>query len=246
MRQGLDISDVEEKTRIRSKYLRALENEEWTSLPGETYVERFLKTYADSLGLDSDRIVDEHRRQTAETPRSEAVKSLQRKSSDSAKRRHSRSIPAGAATVGALVIIFGLLFAVGLLSGEDKNDVTQVQVTTTVKEQSPRSATKKELSADKRSSNNLVSLKIEPQTKLWVCLIDYNGKELIPGAVVPIAQASKKYRSKRFLLTLGNGQAEISVDGKKQDVPDSANPIGYRITKKGISRLTKAERPTCS
>ena len=34
MRQKLDIADVEERTKIRAKYLRALENEEWGLLPG--------------------------------------------------------------------------------------------------------------------------------------------------------------------------------------------------------------------
>ena len=46
MRQGLDISDVESKTKIRAKYLRALENEEFSMLPGATFVRTFLRTYA--------------------------------------------------------------------------------------------------------------------------------------------------------------------------------------------------------
>ena len=52
MRQGLDIADVEERTKIRAKYLRALENEEWGSLPGPTFVKTFLRTYAEVVGLD--------------------------------------------------------------------------------------------------------------------------------------------------------------------------------------------------
>ena len=49
MRQRIDITDMEVRTKIRAKYLRALENEEWDLLPGPTYVRSFLRTYADAL-----------------------------------------------------------------------------------------------------------------------------------------------------------------------------------------------------
>ncbi len=52
MRQEIDISDVEEETKIRAKFLRALENEEWQVIPEEIYVRKFLETYAVALGLD--------------------------------------------------------------------------------------------------------------------------------------------------------------------------------------------------
>src|ERR687893_2559056 len=61
MRQRLDIADVEAKTKIRAKYLRALENEEFGLLPGSTFVKTFLRTYAEVLGLDSHRLVEEYR-----------------------------------------------------------------------------------------------------------------------------------------------------------------------------------------
>ena len=50
MRQRIDISEIEAETKIRAKYLRALENEEWDLLPGPTFVKSFLRTYADALG----------------------------------------------------------------------------------------------------------------------------------------------------------------------------------------------------
>ena len=53
MRRRIDITEVEAATKIRAKYLRALENEEWELLPGPTFVKTFLRTYADYLGLDA-------------------------------------------------------------------------------------------------------------------------------------------------------------------------------------------------
>src|SRR2546423_12607822 len=61
MRAKIDVSEVEAPTKIRAKYLRALENEEWGLLPGPTFVRSFLRTYADYLGLDSKLLVEEHR-----------------------------------------------------------------------------------------------------------------------------------------------------------------------------------------
>src|SRR5947208_10463531 len=61
MRAKIDVSEVEASTKIRAKYLRALENEEWGLLPGPTFVRSFLRTYADYLGLDSKLLVEEYR-----------------------------------------------------------------------------------------------------------------------------------------------------------------------------------------
>ena len=55
---GLDIATVEADTKIRSKYLRALENGEWELLPEPTSTKAFLRTYADYLGLDGRAMVE--------------------------------------------------------------------------------------------------------------------------------------------------------------------------------------------
>ena len=55
MRARIDISEIEAQTKIRAKYLRAIENEEWGLLPGPTFVKSFLRTYAEALGLDGRR-----------------------------------------------------------------------------------------------------------------------------------------------------------------------------------------------
>ena len=50
MRARIDITEAETRTKIRAKYLRAIENEEWDLLPGPVYVRSFLRTYGDFLG----------------------------------------------------------------------------------------------------------------------------------------------------------------------------------------------------
>jgi cytoskeleton protein RodZ len=58
-RQGLELQDAAEATRIRVKFLAALEGERFGELPAEVYARAFLRTYADYLGLDSDLFVAE-------------------------------------------------------------------------------------------------------------------------------------------------------------------------------------------
>jgi len=60
MRQKLELSQIEHATRIRSKYLQALEDERFDLLPGTAYTKGFLRTYAEYLGLDGQRFVDEY------------------------------------------------------------------------------------------------------------------------------------------------------------------------------------------
>ena len=59
-RRGLSPEDVQKAIRIRDRYLNALEEERWELLPGEAYVQGFLRTYADYLGLDANLYIDEY------------------------------------------------------------------------------------------------------------------------------------------------------------------------------------------
>src|SRR5258707_2957308 len=59
VRQGLEYPQIELATKIRAKYIAALEDEEFGLLPAHTYVKGFLRTYAEFLGLDGQLYVDE-------------------------------------------------------------------------------------------------------------------------------------------------------------------------------------------
>jgi len=59
-RRSIEFIQVEQATKIRTKYLRALEEEQFDQLPSPTYVKGFLQTYADHLGLDGQLYVDEY------------------------------------------------------------------------------------------------------------------------------------------------------------------------------------------
>jgi hypothetical protein len=60
LRRHVEFADAEHGTKIRGKYLRALEDERFELLPSHTYIKGFLRTYAEYLGLDGQLYVDEY------------------------------------------------------------------------------------------------------------------------------------------------------------------------------------------
>lgn len=60
LRKSIEINDAERDTKIRGKYLRALETESFDVLPGQAYIKSFLRSYADYLDLDGQLFVDEY------------------------------------------------------------------------------------------------------------------------------------------------------------------------------------------
>jgi len=67
VRRNLTLQQVEEDTKIRVKYVQAMENEDFDVMPGATYVKGFLRTYAAYLSLDPEVILDEYRSRGVKT-----------------------------------------------------------------------------------------------------------------------------------------------------------------------------------
>ncbi|TML67670.1 MAG: helix-turn-helix domain-containing protein [Actinobacteria bacterium] len=59
-RRGLELAEVEQATKVRERYLRALEEERFDELPAGGYRKTFLRGYATYLDLDADAFVDEY------------------------------------------------------------------------------------------------------------------------------------------------------------------------------------------
>jgi cytoskeletal protein RodZ len=63
-RQGLTIAECAERTRIRAKYIQALEEERYEAMPEQAYARGFLRTYAIVLDLPADELVAEFNRRS--------------------------------------------------------------------------------------------------------------------------------------------------------------------------------------
>ena len=118
-RQGLDIPQAELATKIRAKYLRALEEEHFDVLPAETYVKGFLRAYADFLGLDGQLYVDEYESRFAEDAFVDAP--VRRRSTQRELSFERRAIVLALIGVGALAALVIVAWKFGGASPSSPN-----------------------------------------------------------------------------------------------------------------------------
>jgi cytoskeleton protein RodZ len=253
MRARIDVSEIEAKTKIRAKYLRALENEEWSLLPGPTFVKSFLRTYAQALGLDGKALVEEYRlshEHPSEAVLEPIVSSPQRARGRPPSGGRSPGGPSRAylAAIGVIVLVIALL-VYGLLSGGGGGGSKS-----SAKHRSSHSASKTATHAAKhtggsaaRAGTSIVTLSLRPSARVYVCLIGDNGRKVIPGIELQAGASTPTYHARRFEVTLGNSSVTMFVDGRARTVPASSQAIGYSVTKAtGRTRLHTGQLPTCA
>jgi cytoskeleton protein RodZ len=241
MRARIDITEVESATKIRARYLRAIENEEWDALPGPVYVKSFLRTYSDYLGLDSRMLVDEFKRRYERPgeyePRSVAALHRER---DRAAR--GPLVPNWALIGLVLVAVVVALYIVGSNTGKSPKPATTAThpLATHHVAKRPRRHVAPPVVA------RAVTLQLVPTAQVYVCLVDGHGKKLIPGQIFNAGQTIPTETAGKLLLTLGNNGVSMKVNGKPVTVPPSSAAIGYRLTPTGMTPLSPAQQPTCA
>jgi cytoskeletal protein RodZ len=244
LRNRIDITEVEAATKIRAKYLRALENEEWDLLPGPTFVKTFLRTYADHLGLDSRVLVEEYR-QRYERP---TVQELTPFGTNLGGRRARPRRPLFApwmAVVAGVIVLVGVLYLLGRWGDNTRGDEQAAQATATA---TPKPAAKKKQQRKRAAAAKptRVRLQIRATGPVSVCLESAGGTPLIRNQTFNAGQSSRTFRGRRFRMSFGTGAAVMRIDGKSFPVSKDA-PIGYDVRAGGKPRpLPESRRPTCS
>jgi cytoskeleton protein RodZ len=244
MRNRIDISEVEAATKIRAKYLRALENEEWDLLPGPTFVKTFLRTYADYLGLDARNLVEEYR---ARYERPSAQDLTPFGSGIGARRSRPRRPILGPwmfVVAGILVLVVALYF-LGQWGDDPEREAGAPTPTPTAAPAGEGDGEQKKKRREKPAKPTVARMQIQPTGPVSVCLENAAGEPLIENVTLQANQDTETFRSKRFLVSFGTGEAVMRVDGKPYEVSDDA-PIGYEVRAGGKPKaLPESERPTC-
>ena len=234
MRQRLDIADVEAKTKIRAKYLRALENEEFGMLPGPTFVKTFLRSYAEVLGLDPHLLVEDYRARYEPREDVEAVQPLGPPGLGRDRRR--RPGPAGPWVLAGVVValVLGTLLVIGLLSedGEDEGQEAAQETETQPRRERPR---RREPAPPRR-----VVLRIAPELETYVCVDRGEGSEPIFEQIITEPQT---FRGRRLRVNLGNTSVTVRANGEPVDVGSGPDPVGYMFTPGSARPLPPGERP---
>jgi cytoskeletal protein RodZ len=255
MRQRIDISEIESETKIRAKYLRALENEEWDLLPGPTYVKSFLRTYAEALGLDGKLLIEEYKLRHERLSDVE-MQPIRPPGARDVRRRRRMGSGRGWAVLGVVALLIVGLYALGRLDvgdgGSDAANTTPTTPTATTKKKRTSSTAKRSSTASKSSSKKkkaqpkLVRLRLVPTGPVYVCLKRAGGETVVNGRILQAGSRQPTYRSRRFRLLLGNSEVRLRINGRTRAVAPSGGVLGYEVTPPGRVRpLPAAGRPSC-
>ena len=200
-RQGLGYPEIEVATKIRAKYIRALEEENFTSIPGDAYIRGFLRTYAEYLGLDGDVYVDEYASRFITSWRDELPPRPERPRIRTRERHLQRR--AVLLALGGIVLVAVLVFAAFRLPGSS----TPVPGT----KQKQHSAPRRELVLHGVGRGTYVEVR---RTK--------TGKVDLQGTVDP-GQTDRLPGSRFYLLVRSPAGVRITLDGRSLSLPARHN-----------------------
>jgi cytoskeleton protein RodZ len=240
MRSRIDITEIEAQTKIRAKYLRALENEEWDLLPGPTYVKTFLRTYADALGLDGRMLVEEYKLRHERLSDVDLQPISPRRAGDRDRKRGGRFPRLGLVAV-VLVALVAALYALGRGADDDEpsGSGTPVRTQTSTSAQATGTTTT-------RAEPSPARLRVTATGQVVVCVQAADGRLVVNGRTLQAGQSTDTFRSRRFRLRLSNGQVALRVNGRTREIQPNAGELGYQISRTGkITGLEPAQRPTC-
>jgi len=239
-RRKVELSEVEAAIKIRVRYLQAIENEEWDALPGVAYARGFIRTYAYYLGLDGERLADEYRHGVAPAggdripKRVEPVPTAVRGEGS----RISGRLPIVAVCLLLVALVAGIALAGGGGGGGDSSSPTVSG--------EPHGRDVRQSKQNATAPKSGVAMRFVATAEVWACLLDEGGKPLVDGEILDEGSEAGPFRADGFELALGNGSAEIFVDGKRAEIRESSSPVGYRIDSDGkLTALEEGERPDC-
>lgn len=238
-RRKIAIAEVEAATKIRARYLRAMENEEWEMLPGDSYTYGFIRTYSSFLGLDGERLAAEYRLSVGgedaseRGPHAEPLHPL--------RPRRRWPTPSARAWTAIVSVAFVLALVAIEISGGGHGSAPT----------GPFRASDRHLAQRRDNAGpprpRTVSVRLAATAEVWVCLLDATGKRLVDGVILGPGARAGPFHSASFMVSFGNGEVLMKIDGQKASIPATASPIGFSIDSSGrLQRLPESQRPSCT
>ncbi len=226
--KGLSLADVEKGTSVRSRYLEAVENDEYDKTPGDVFLKGIIRNYGNFLGLNGPELVDAYKASSAgmaaEAVRSKGIREVE-KVRLNIQLKEKRDIGSGTgrfelphipvkqclAGLGAVAILaagyFAVPAAVDYVKNMPKDEPKQeqaLQEKQPVQEAAP-------VALDK------VVLDMEAMGDCWL-EVSADGKEVFSGMLQN--KDKKTFEAKdKLIVKYGNiGVIKMKVDGKDVDL----------------------------
>ena len=238
-RQQLELSDVEQATKIRSRYLQALEEESFEALPASTYVKGFLRTYADYLGLDGQLYVDEYNSRYGigdDTPREPVVA----RRSSAVHQRHRRLERRGVLlALGAIAIVVALFIAAFKFSGNDSNPPIPNLGTTTARNATPGTHKAKRHKPARPAQIHFFVVATSGDSWMDVRNYSASGRTLYTGTLQ--LHQWQRFIARRLWINFGNpGNVKAAVNGQSVTIPGGGRSVMVLVTRRGVSVAPQA------
>jgi cytoskeleton protein RodZ len=227
VRQGLDFPQIELATKIRGKYLRALEDEQFELLPAQTYVKGFLRTYAEYLGLDGQLYVDEYNsRYVVES--AELVRPRRSASQRTRQHRRLESRVLVLALLGIVAVTALVIVAWKFGGGSEPNVLpTNTGSNSTAARSAPVAPTSAHLAV--RAVQGTSMLEVRARSAL--------GRALFAGTL-DRGDPAQKFNAKRLWIRIARPKAvRVTVNGFMVPLP-RRGPLVAVVTKNGFRTLS--------
>jgi len=235
VRQSLDFPEIEQATKIRGKYLRALEDENFEQLPGQTYVKGFLRTYADYLGLEGQLYVDEYNSRYVSGADEEAATRFRGGGSMPRSTRLMSSAVVIALT--AIFVAFALVIVAWKVGGAENRGVVDVGGNTPTTKQKPhRTAQHKQTPSTATAVHLVVSA---TKGNSWVEVhrgASAAGEVVYQGTLERGDQ--QVFNQRRLWLRIDYPHnVVVKLNGLRTPLSGSA-PVDLRLTNRGLKPVS--------
>jgi cytoskeleton protein RodZ len=228
IRRGVELAQVEADTHIRTRYLRALEDDRFDLLPGDAYVRGFLRTYADYLELDAELFVDEYKARFA--PPEEPLPQLIRR-----RRIDPQRLPARGAVGALLAVALAATLAWRLDAGGESTEPASKGGLAPRKPPPPPARVARRAPREARPAT-LVLTAADGPCWLSVHLGSLAGRNLHEGILEQ--GHSHRFAGRRLWIRLGApSNLEASLNGERVSLPnDTANVV---VTSAGVRTIER-------
>jgi len=233
LRQNLDFPRIEEGTKIRGKYIQALEAERFEVLPGDTYVKGFLRTYAEYLGLDGQLYVDEYNSRFA------SVEEALTPSTPPTRPRHrvseSNFVVVALAAIVAITVLVVVAFGFG---DGTSSDPTVGPVRGSTAESTTGTTTASQPAGEVKPKAKLARLLVRASSGDCWMVVKAGGPqgEVLYSGTLEQGQGQRFVRKKLWLQLGAPGALTVKLNGKTvRNFPDQGT--FFLVTAKGVRPL---------
>ncbi|MEX2211992.1 MAG: helix-turn-helix domain-containing protein [Gaiellaceae bacterium] len=227
IRHGYDLAEAEAATKIRPKYLTALEEERFDVLPATMYVKGFLRSYAEYLGLDGQLYVDEYNTRYGSGDEEYVVQQP--------TRRRQRPSPAHRRVESRVLVLtlVGILAAASLVVLAWKRGDADPGTVANLDSREPPAAVTQAL-ATPRPAVSLVLAAVTGNSLVIVHRGSSSGEILFEGTIE--RGSSRRFTGTRLWLNISSPDNLLArLNGTTVALPAVKRPVVLLATKKGLA-----------